>query len=142
MTLDARFHHLSLAVRSIDEAAAALAVTGLVRVPEPPASVEPGSGVRVAFLRGADGGPLVELVEGLGDASPVAGVLQRAGAGPYHVCFAVPELAAARDELEASGYRAVTDPVRAVALGGAWVQFFYHRACGLMELVELAPTTP
>lgn len=137
--IDARFHHLSIAVHRLDEAAAALRVMGLVPVSEPPESVEPESGVRVVFLQGPDGGPLVELVEGLDAVSPVAGVLKRAGAGGYHVCFAVRALDAARAELEASGYRAMTVPIRAVALAGAWMQFFYHPACGLIELVELDP---
>ncbi len=135
--IDARFHHLSIAVRRLDEAAAALKVTGLLPASELPDGVEPESGVRVAFLRSPHGGPLVELVEGLDHASPVTGILKRAGAGPYHICFAVPVLEAARQELEASGYRAVTVPIKSVALAGALMQFFYHPACGLMELVEL-----
>jgi hypothetical protein len=135
--IDARFHHLSLAVRSLDEGAAALKVMGLLPAPELPGAVEPESGVRVAFLRHPNGGPLVELVEGLDQASPVTGILKRAGAGPYHICFAVPVLETAGQELEAAGYHAITNPIHAVALSGARVQFFYHPACGLLELAEV-----
>ena len=134
--IDARFHHVGIAVRSLDDAAAALRVAGLRLASELPDTVDAGFGVRLRFLQSPHGGPFVELVEGLDTLSPVAGVLKRTGPGPYHLCLSVPNLEAARTELEAAAYRAVTPPMHAVAFSGALVQFFLHAACGLVELVE------
>jgi catechol 2,3-dioxygenase-like lactoylglutathione lyase family enzyme len=132
-----RFHHVGLAVHSLDAAQAALAATGLSRARDLPDAVDPTLKVRLRFLRNGPGQPLVELVEGLDPPNPVSNLLEKSGPGPYHLCFSVENLEAAGAHLRQHGYRAVTTRIPAVAFGGALVQFFFHLQCGMIELVEL-----
>ena len=98
---DLRFHHVGVAVKSIDAAVGYYTeLFGLRRVTEP---IEvPGERVRVCFLE-APPGTLIELVEGLGEGSPVADIVERTGAGPYHICYLVADLDAAIHKLRAGG---------------------------------------
>jgi len=91
------FHHVGVAVKSIEDALRTyVGVFGFEQVSEP-VVVEPEH-VRVCFLR-AEPGFLIELVEGLDDESPVRELLERPGAGTYHICYQVDELDRAIREL-------------------------------------------
>ena len=88
-----RFHHVGVAVKSIEAALEYyLDVFGFRQVSQP-VDVSPEH-VRVCFIE-IDPGVRVELVEGVGEASPVAGLLERTGAGTYHICYEVDDLDAA-----------------------------------------------
>jgi methylmalonyl-CoA/ethylmalonyl-CoA epimerase len=80
-----RFHHVGVAVKSIEAALPTyLELFGCKRVGQ---TVEvPSQQVKVCFVE-ADGGVLIELVEGVGEGSPVEHVLKQPGAGPYHLCY-------------------------------------------------------
>jgi len=91
------FHHVGVAVKSIDDALRYYVdVFGFERLGDP-VEVEPEH-VRVCFLR-AEPGFLIELVEGLDDQSPVRELLERPGAGTYHICYQVDDLDRAVREL-------------------------------------------
>lgn len=95
------FHHVGVAVKSL-EAALDYYTTlfGLRQVGDP---VEvPGENVRVCFIEAAPG-VLIELVEGLGARSPVADIVARTGAGPYHICYRVADLDTAIRKLRDHG---------------------------------------
>jgi methylmalonyl-CoA mutase C-terminal domain/subunit len=97
--LGMRFHHVGVAVRSIEEALQTyIGVFGFERVSDP-IEVE-HEHVRVCFLR-AGSGVMIELVEGVDDESPVRQLLQRTGAGTYHICYRVDDLDRAIRELRA-----------------------------------------
>jgi methylmalonyl-CoA/ethylmalonyl-CoA epimerase len=64
----------------------------------------PEHGVRVVFVTLPN--TKVELLEPLGDGSPVAGFLDRNGSGGiHHVCYEVEDLLGARDRLIGAGAR-------------------------------------
>jgi methylmalonyl-CoA/ethylmalonyl-CoA epimerase len=53
----------------------------------------------------------VELMEPLGDGSPIASFLERnPGGGVHHVCFEVPDIRTAVAMLQATGARAIGEP--------------------------------
>lgn len=85
-----RLHHIGVAVKSIERALSTyVGVFGFRQVTE---SLEVRSErVRVCFVA-APSGILIELVEGVDEDSPVAEVLRRPGAGPYHLCYSVDDL--------------------------------------------------
>lgn len=85
--------------------------------------------------------PLVELVEPAGDDSPVSSVLRRSGAGPYHVCYSVPDLDKSISQLREAGALQLGRPVPAPAISGSRICFMYSRDAGLFELVE-EPAVP
>jgi methylmalonyl-CoA/ethylmalonyl-CoA epimerase len=68
----------------------------------------PAHGVTVVFLELAN--TRIELLEPLGDTSPVRGFLERNPAGGmHHICYEVDDIIAARDRLCAEGARVLGD---------------------------------
>ena len=136
-----RLHHVGLAVRDADRAAAlwsgllGLRETGRYRVDE--------FGVLAAFLAPAgdagaeDPGGLVELVQPAGERGAVARFLERRGPGLHHVCFEVADLAAALRALADRGVRLVDEKPRRGA-GGHLVAFVHPESAGgvLLELKQ------
>ena len=84
------FHHVGVAVRSIDQALRTYVDVFGFRQVEEPVDVT-AEGVRVCFVE-ASPGVMIELVEGIGEDSPVANLLERSGPGPYHLCYRVEDL--------------------------------------------------
>ena len=114
-------NHVGVATPSI---AASVAfwrdVMGATRIHEP--FDMPEQGVRVCFVDTPN--TQIELIEPLGDASPLAGFLERnPQGGQHHLCFEVPDIAAARAEFESQGKR-ILGPTRTGAHGTPI--FFVH----------------
>jgi len=105
-----RLHHVGCAVRSIERALLYYTrVLGFQQV-TPPLEVA-SQRVKVCFLEASNaGGPALylELVEGVGSASPVAGLLEHTGGGPYHLCFEVDDLDAGIKWLRSQGFFRLT----------------------------------
>ena len=125
--------HLGIAVRSLEEGLRfwrdALGLPA--GVPETVAE----QGVRTTFL--PVGGTQVELLEPTGPDTPVGRFLERHGPGMHHVCFRVPDLEAALEQLKRSGVRLIDREPRAGA-GGAKIAFVHPAGTGglLVELKE------
>ncbi len=95
------FHHLGVAVPSIE--AALKVYVGIFGFDQVGDAIEVESEeVRICLVE-APPGVLIELVEGVGEASPIDEILGRAGAGPYHVCYRVEDLDAAIRHLRSRG---------------------------------------
>lgn len=126
-----RFHHIGVAVRSIERAAATMG-RQLGAGSRSEVVHDPVQGVRVCFL------PLgelrIELIEPAAEPSPIDGVLKR-GMGLYHVCYEVDDLDAVLARLRAGGATIVSKPKPAAAFDGRRIAFVM--AHGLMvELLE------
>lgn len=133
---DFKFHHVAFAVNDIDETTRTLGVCGYTLCPDyPPLVVDEALGVKLRFLSLAQGGPLLELVCGLGDTSPVAQILQKSGVTLYHMCFEVNDIEQAFVLLKQQGYVAVSKRIPAKAFGDRLIQFLYHKDGGLVELL-------
>jgi len=97
-----RLNHVAIAVPDLEAAAARYrgALGARVGAPQP----EPDHGVTVIFVELANA--RIELLHPLGDASPIAGFLQRhPSGGIHHICYEVEDILAARDQLRATGAR-------------------------------------
>ena len=95
----------------------------------------PAHGVTVAFVD--LGNTRVELLEPLGDNSPVAGFLQKNPAGGiHHVCYEVTDIIAARDRLRKEGARVLGSGEPAIGAHGKPV-LFLHPKDFMGTLVEL-----
>ncbi|MGD0090760.1 MAG: VOC family protein [Planctomycetota bacterium] len=102
-------HHVGCAVRSIERALAYYTrVLGFTQVTEP-LTVD-SQHVKVCFLEASSdkGRMYLELVEGVGAGSPVAGLLEHTGGGPYHLCFEVDDLDAGIKWLRSQGFFRLT----------------------------------
>lgn len=120
------FDHVGVAVRSIRDVAG----NDVETVPD---AVQR---VTVAFVDLH--GLRVELIEPLGESSPIANSL---GSGHVllHLCFRVPRLDRALAEGRRLGMRALTRPVPAPAFGGRSIVWVFSAQLGLIELVEDTP---
>jgi methylmalonyl-CoA/ethylmalonyl-CoA epimerase len=118
-----RLNHVGVAVPDMEAARAFWRDTmGASAVGEP--FDMPEQGVRVCFVDTPAGGTQVELLAPLSDESPVTGFLARNPlGGQHHMCFEVPDIAAARGEFETIGKR-VLGPTRIGAHGTP--VFFVH----------------
>ena len=130
-----RLNHVAIAVPDI-EAAAAVYRNGLgadVSQAEP----QPDHGVTVIFVELPN--TKIELLEPLGEDSPIGKFLERnPGGGIHHVCYEVDDIIASRDRLTASGARVLGDGEPKIGAHGKPVLFLHPKDfCGtLVELEE------
>ena len=133
MTLG-RLNHVGVATPSIERSVEAYRLLlGAEAVGEP--FDLPAQGVRVCFVDVPN--TQVELIEPLGDASPIAGFIAKNPAGgQHHLCFEVPDIAAAVADLRAKGATVLGEP--RIGAHGTPVVFLHPRDMGgvLVELME------
>ncbi len=125
--------HIGIAVHDI-QAAARLYTEGLGLSLDHIEDVT-AQGVRAASI--TVGESSIELLEPLGEQSPIAGFLEKRGEGIHHISLRVADIRAAMAALKAQGARLLQEePVRGV--GGALVAFVHPRSANgvLLELSQ------
>jgi methylmalonyl-CoA/ethylmalonyl-CoA epimerase len=101
-----RLNHVAIVVPDV-RAASALYRDALGAKVSEPMSLPP-HGVTVVFVELPNA--KIELLEPLGEASPVRAFLERnPSGGMHHVCYEVEDIIAARDRLKAQGARVLGD---------------------------------
>jgi methylmalonyl-CoA/ethylmalonyl-CoA epimerase len=131
-----RLNHVGVAVPSIEAAKATY--RDLYGVPEGAITETrdlPAQGVRFAFVNVANS--QIELIEPLGDDSPILNFLERnPKGGQHHVCFEVPDIYAARDEMVVRGATVLNEP--RIGAHGTPVIFIHPKNSNgvLIELME------
>jgi len=131
-----RLNHVAIAVPDL-EAAAATYRDVLGATVSPPQAL-PEHGVTVVFVDLDN--TKVELIEPLGENSPIAGFLEKSPAGGmHHICYEVDDIIAARDRLVAGGARVLGDGEPKTGAHGKPVLFLHPKDfCGtLVELEEV-----
>ncbi|WLR93959.1 methylmalonyl-CoA epimerase [Shinella zoogloeoides] len=128
-----KVNHIAIAVPDLAAATATYRDTLGARVSAPQAL--PEHGVTVVFVELPN--TKVELLEPLGEASPIATFLEKSPAGGmHHICYEVDDILAARDRLVASGARVLGDGNPKTGAHGKPV-LFLHPKDFLGTLVEL-----
>lgn len=140
-----RLNHIGVAVPSMEAAIAYYRdVLGASVVTEP--FDLPEQGVKVAFVDtpqvsgalGTTGGTQIELIEPLGETSPINGFIAKNPAGgQHHLCYEVEDIDAARAWFEGQGKR-ILGPTRIGAHGTPI--FFLHPKDMLGQLTEIMET--
>jgi methylmalonyl-CoA/ethylmalonyl-CoA epimerase len=129
-----RLNHVGVATPSIEKSVAIYRdLLGATKIHEP--FDLPPQGVRVCFVDTPNS--QIELIEPLGEASPLHGFLAKNPAGgQHHVCFEVPDIHEAKAELEAKGARVLGEP--RIGAHGTLVIFVHPKDMGgtLVELME------
>ncbi|WP_442681291.1 methylmalonyl-CoA epimerase [Sphingomonas sp. ASY06-1R] len=129
-----RLNHVGIATPSI-EAAVALYRDRLGATAIGAPFDLPAQGVRVCFVDTPNS--QIELLEPLGDNSPIARFLAKSPAGgQHHICFEVPDVVTAKAELEAGGATVLGEP--RIGAHGTPVIFVHPKDMGgvLVELME------
>ena len=129
------FHHVGFVVESIAKTAEGFAAS-LDAEWDGHIIHDPHQEVRVSFLRSrVAGDPLVELVEPVGEHSPVQGFLKRAG-GLHHLCYQVGNLDEQLRRSRHAGAVIARPPMPAVAFGGRRIAWVYTKNRLLIEYLE------
>ena len=128
-----RLNHVAIAVPDLAAATATYRDTLGGKVTAPQAL--PEHGVTVVFVE--LGNTKVELLEPLGETSPIAAFLAKnPSGGMHHVCYEVDDIIVARDRLKGQGARVLGDGNPKIGAHGKPV-LFLHPKDFLGTLVEL-----
>ena len=128
-----RLNHVAIAVPDIAQAARLYRETLGAQVSS--AVPQPDHGVTTVFVSLPNA--KIELLEPLGEDSPIAKFLDRnPDGGIHHLCYEVADILAARDQLQAAGARVLGDGEPKIGAHGKPVLFLHPKDfCG--TLVEL-----
>ena len=131
-----RLNHVAIAVRDIEAASKVYRdtlgadVSSGVPLPE--------HGVTTVFVTLPN--TKIELLEPLGESSPIAKFLERnADGGVHHICYEVDDIIAARDHLTGKGARVLGDGTPKIGAHGKPVLFLHPKDFGgtLVELEQV-----
>jgi len=131
-----RLNHVAIVVPDLAAASGLYRQAPGARVSEPQAL--PGHGVTVVFVDLPN--MRIELLEPLGDTSPVRAFLERNPAGGmHHLCYEVDDIVAARDRLRAEGARVLGDGEPRLGAHDKPVLFLHPKDfCGTLIELEQA----
>ena len=131
-----RLNHVAIAVRDIAKASDLYRNTLGAEVSA--AVPQPGHGVTTVFINLPN--TKIELLEPLGEGSPIAKFLERnPDGGMHHVCYEVEDIRAARDALKAAGARVLGDGEPRNGAHGKPVLFLHPKDfCGTLVEIEQA----
>jgi len=119
-----RLNHVALAVKDIAAASATYADALGANVGAPFA--QPEHGVTVVFIELPN--TKIELLEPLGEGSPIARFLEKnPDGGIHHICYEVADIYAARDHLLAKGARILGDGTPKIGAHGKHVLFLHPK---------------
>ncbi|WP_333587092.1 methylmalonyl-CoA epimerase [Phenylobacterium sp.] len=131
-----KLNHVGVATPSIEQSVRLYRdVLGATSITEKRALEEQGVWVCFVNLPNAQ----IELIEPLGEDSPLKGFLAKNPAGgQHHVCFEVEDIIAARDEMRAKGATVLGTGEPRIGAHGTPVIFVHPRDMGgvLVELME------
>jgi methylmalonyl-CoA/ethylmalonyl-CoA epimerase len=129
-----RLNHVGVATPSIDASVVHYRkVMGATKVGDP--FDLPAQGVRVCFVDTPN--CQIELIEPLGEDSPILGFLAKNPlGGQHHVCFEVPDIHAAKAWFECKGVRVLGEP--RIGAHGTLIFFLHPKDMGgtLTEIME------
>ena len=131
-----RLNHVAIAVPDLEKGAKIYGAILGAKVSLPQA--EPAHGVRVVFVELPN--TKIELLEPLGEKSPIKAFLEKnPSGGMHHVCYEVADIMAARDKLIAEGARVLGDGKPKIGAHGKPVLFLHPKDfCGTLIELEQA----
>ncbi len=131
-----RLNHVAIAVRDIARASAVYRDTLGAEVSD--TVPQPDHGVSTVFITLPN--TKIELLEPLGEGSPIARFLERnPEGGVHHICYEVDDIIAARDQLKAQGARVLGDGEPKIGAHGKPVLFLHPKDfCGTLVELEQA----
>ena len=119
-----RLNHVAIAVKDIAAASAKYRDVLGAQVDAPFA--QPEHGVTVVFINLPN--TKIELLEPLGEGSPIAKFLEKnPDGGIHHICYEVEDILSARDQLKAGGARVLGDGTPKIGAHGKPVLFLHPK---------------
>jgi methylmalonyl-CoA/ethylmalonyl-CoA epimerase len=130
-----RLHHVAIAVADLEAASAFYRFTLGAKVSGPLAM--PDHGVSVVFVELPN--TKIELMEPLGERSPIARFLAKhPSGGVHHICFEVEDILTACEQLTSAGTHILGDGTPKIGAQGKEVLFLNPKDCAgtLIELQQ------
>jgi len=119
-----RLNHVAIAVKDLTSASALYRNTLGAKVSTPQSL--PEHGVTVVFVELPT--TKIELLEPLGEGSPIGKFIERnADGGMHHICYEVDDILAARDKLKEGGARVLGDGEPKIGAHGKPVLFLHPK---------------
>ncbi|MEQ1697730.1 MAG: methylmalonyl-CoA epimerase [Hyphomicrobiaceae bacterium] len=119
-----RLNHVAIAVKDIEAASAKYKNVLGAQVDAP--FEQPEHGVTVVFINLPN--TKIELLQPLGEGSPIAKFLEKnPDGGIHHLCYEVEDILAARDQLKAGGARVLGDGTPKIGAHGKPVLFLHPK---------------
>ena len=131
-----RLNHVAIAVQNLSSAVRLYRETLGAEVSAP--LPQPDHGVTVVFIQLPN--TKIELLEPLGEASPITKFLERnPDGGIHHICYEVDDIVAARDRLRSEGARVLGDGEPKIGAHGKPVLFLHPKDFNgtLIELEQI-----
>ena len=131
-----RLNHVAIAVPDLVAGTAVYRDVLGAKVSE--AEALPEHGVTVVFVELPN--TKIELLEPLGEGSPIAAFLEKSPSGGiHHVCYEVDDILAARDQMQAGGARVLGDGEPKIGAHNKPVLFLHPKDfCGTLVELEQA----
>ncbi|HRD78347.1 MAG TPA: methylmalonyl-CoA epimerase [Hyphomicrobiaceae bacterium] len=131
-----RLNHVAIAVKNLASSTAVYRATLGAEVTAP--LPQPEHGVTVVFVNLPN--TKIELLEPLGEGSPIAKFLERnPDGGIHHICYEVDDIIAARDKLKGDGARVLGSGEPRIGAHGKPVLFLHPKDfCGTLVELEQA----
>jgi methylmalonyl-CoA/ethylmalonyl-CoA epimerase len=131
-----RLNHVAIAVPDLNKGTEIY--RSMLGATVSPPQAEPAHGVTVVFVELPN--TKIELLEPLGDNSPIRAFLEKnPSGGIHHVCYEVSDILAARDHLRREGARVLGDGTPKIGAHGKPVLFLHPKDfCGTLVELEQA----
>lgn len=126
-----RVHHIGYAVSNMREA---LNIFGTMGYEICDSTIDNKRNIEIVFVKNEN--TLIELIKPLSERAVVNSFLKKNGPTPYHICYLVNNLESHIERMRSEGFIILEKPEEAPALGNKNVAFLYHKAMGLVELLE------
>ncbi len=125
--------HIGIAVPDLD--AAKRIFCDILGIPCIDEKNLPERAVRISFL--STGNTTIELLQGIGENSPISKFVEERGGGIHHICFEVENIEETLRELSCNGMRLVDEHARPGA-EGKLVSFIHPKSTSgvLIELIQ------
>jgi methylmalonyl-CoA epimerase len=129
-------NHIAIAVRNIEDAEKLYETVLGLKVTH--REVVEEQGVRASMLETDGGDTTIELLEPIGNNSPIYKFLEKRGEGIHHICFKVDDIESALERLKKQGIKLINEAPRP-GVDGTKVAFLQPKALNgvLIELAEL-----
>ncbi len=131
-------HHIGIVVASIPAAMDGF-IRSLGASSDRQVFEDPRQRVKVAFLTTGAAEPQIELVEPVGEESPVRRFLVQKGGGLHHFCYQTDDLEAELQLMRSRRAILVRKPTPAVAFGGRRIAWMLTQERLLVEFLEGKP---
>lgn len=131
MKIEFTMEHIGYVTKKIEKTATAFALLGYVAGEVVNDDTQK---TRICFLK-KQGDLTLELVEPYPENETMLKMLKK-GATPYHVCYTVPDVQIAFEQLKEFGFTPLFLPVPAPAFNNRLICYFWKNDMGLVEIVE------